>query len=160
MTEVVVAQTNNTVQIAAPGPVGPSPTKVTYTPGGGTLDGIQPTFDGAPLITGHYSRIGEVVMFQINVEFDNILTFGTGQYFLTLPFKAQYATMIRGGCLHNPQNDRQYPIAGHLDAGSNVLSLWTTSSQGQDEGFDNNNPINLHQDDFFHVAGVYFAQTT
>lgn len=160
MTEIVVQQANNTVQIASPGPVGPSPAKVTYQPGGGTVDGTQPTFNGAPLITGYYSRVGEVVLFQIDVDFDNIISFGTGQYFLTLPFKAQYDTMVRGGCLHNPMNDRQYQIAGHLAAGSNVLTLWTTGTQGQDDGFDNNNPIQLHPDDYFHVAGFYFAQTT
>ena len=56
---------------------------------GGVVSGTQPTFNGAPLFTGSYSRIGDLVHFQIQVDFDNITSFGNGQYYVNLPFPAR-----------------------------------------------------------------------
>jgi hypothetical protein len=68
--------------IAEPGLNGEDAATVTensFTVNGGTL-GTQPTFDGAPLFSGTYVINGPMVHFQIQVDMDNILTFGNGQY--------------------------------------------------------------------------------
>jgi len=54
---------------------------------GGTT-GTQPTFSGNPLFSGSYVKTGPMVHFRIDVDFDNITSFGTGQYYLDLPCPA------------------------------------------------------------------------
>ena len=127
---------------------------VSYQPQGGT-DGTQPTFNGDPLITGSYIKFGDLVNFQIDVDFDNILTFGTGQYYLTLPFESEHAFLVRDGCLHDISGGDQYAISGHCDANSNVLQLFSVASNGRDVPFTYNVPVNLDVADNFHIAGTY-----
>jgi hypothetical protein len=104
---------------------------------------------------GSYILQGELVNFRINVEFDNITSFGTGQYFVELPFQSKYGMMFRGGCLHRASNGNQYQISGHVLPGSDTLTLWYTGSNGHDELFDYNSPYTLQVADSFHVAGTY-----
>ena len=127
---------------------------ISYQPQGGT-DGTQPTFDGDPLITGSYIKFGDLANFQIDVDFDNILTFGTGQYYLTLPFESEHAFLVRDGCLHDASGGDQYAISGHCDANSNVLQLFSVASNGRDVPFTYNVPVNLDVADNFHIAGTY-----
>jgi hypothetical protein len=71
-----------------PGPQGPkgdpgadgssTVAEQTYVVGGGT-SGTQPTFTGSPLFYGSYASQGDLVHFRVNVDFDNITRFGTGQ---------------------------------------------------------------------------------
>lgn len=75
------------------------PTEVVYSVDGGTT-GTQPTFTGEPDFTGTYVRTGDLVHFRIDVDFDNITSFGTGQYYLTLPFQAKHNYQLSDGCLH------------------------------------------------------------
>lgn len=133
---------------------------VSYSPQGGTIGGTQPTFSGAPLITGKYMKINRLVNFEIQVDFDNILTFGTGQYFLTLPFEACCDYMLRDGNLYDFDIDRQFHISGHVQQNSNVLELYTTDQQGNrlyDFAFTYNEPITLTTADNFHIAGTYLT---
>ena len=144
------------------GPVGPQgpalePAETSFTVLGGT-DGNPPTFNGSPLFTGSYVKIGSLVTFRIDVDFDNITNFGTGQYFVQLPFNAKYGTMLRSGCLHRASNNNQYAINGHVFAGSNVLTLWYTAGTGQDEAFDHNSPYTITVNDNFHITGTYIAE--
>jgi hypothetical protein len=128
-----------------------------YTPLGGT-DGTQPTFDGDPLITGQYTRFGNMVHFTIQVDFDNILTFGTGQYFLTLPYASKAEYKFADGCLHQVSTGREYQIRGALLKDSDVLKLSTTDIVGQrifDSPFTSTDPVTLTVNDFFHIAGTY-----
>jgi hypothetical protein len=133
------------------------PTETVFTVNGGTL-GAQPTFTGAPLFSGSYVKNGPLLHFQIQVDMDNITNFGTGQYYVDLPFDAKYGYQIKEGCLHDISTDRQYAIGGHVFAGANRLLLTFTNSNGQDEPFDHNSPITLNVADNFHVAGTYIAE--
>jgi hypothetical protein len=128
--------------------------ETSFTVNGGTL-GDQPTFDGAPLFSGSYVKTGPMVHFQIQVDMDNILTFGTGQYFVELPFHAKYGYQFKNGCLHDISNGKQYAIGGHVYAGSNQVLLSYTDSNGRDAEFDYNSPMTLTTADNFHLSGDY-----
>jgi hypothetical protein len=132
-------------------------TETSFTVNGGTL-GTQPTFDGAPLFSGTYVKTGPMVHFQVQVDMDNILTFGTGQYFIDLPFPSKYGYQIKQGCLHDISSGKQYAIGGHVYAGQSQLALTFTNSAGQDEAFDFNSPVTLNVADNFHIAGTYISE--
>ena len=129
---------------------------VTYQPSGGT-DGTQPTFSG-PAIFGSFNRFGNMVHFSILVDFDNITSFGTGQYFLTLPFPARVAYQFRDGCLHDFSAGTEYQVSGHVFANDDVLWLNIAdkiSSGVQDVSFTSTTPVTLTTEDSFHIAGTY-----
>ncbi len=129
---------------------------VAYQPEGGT-DGTQPTFSG-PAITGSFNRFGNMIHFSIQVDFDNITSFGTGQYYLTLPFEARTAYMFRDGCLHDFSAGTEYHISGHVSVNSNVMWLHFSdkvSSGVQDVAFTSTAPVTLTTADNFHIAGTY-----
>ena len=130
--------------------------ETSFTVNGGTL-GTQPTFDGAPLFIGSYVKTGPLVHFQIQVDMDNITNFGTGQYYVDLPFPAKYGYQVKQGCLHDDSSGRQYAIGGHVFAGQSTLALTFTNSAGQDEAFDHNSPVTLNVADNFHIAGTYIT---
>lgn len=123
---------------------------------GGTL-GTQPTFSGTPLFTGTYAKNGPMVHFQIQVDMDNITNFGTGQYYLELPFTAKHNYYLRDGCLHDISTGKEYAMGGHVVAGSKQLLLRSTSSNGNDVPFEHNVPFNLNAADNFHIAGTYIT---
>jgi hypothetical protein len=118
----------------------------------------MPTFDGAPLFSGSYVKTGPLVHFQIQVDMDNITNFGTGQYYVDLPFPAKYGYQVREGCLHDISTDRQYAIGGHVFAGQSRLNLFFTDTNGQDQEFDHNSPVTLAIADNFHVSGTYISE--
>jgi hypothetical protein len=129
---------------------------VEYQPSGGT-SGTQPTWTGTP-ITGSFNRFGNMVHFSILVDFDTITNFGTGQYYLTLPYPARVAYQFRDGCLHDASANRNYQISGHVFAGSDILQLFTTDSQGNriyDFPFSQGEPVTLTTADSYHIAGTY-----
>jgi len=133
-----------------------APVETSFTVNGGSL-GTMPTFDGAPLFSGSYVKTGPLVHFQIQVDMDNITNFGTGQYYVDLPFPAKYGYQVREGCLHDTSTDRQYAIGGHVFAGQSRLNLFFTDTNGQDQEFDHNSPVTLAIADNFHVSGTYIA---
>ncbi len=123
---------------------------------GGT-NGTQPTFDG-PAFTASYTRFGDMVHFVYAVDFTNITSFGTGQYYMTLPYPSSHDYMLRDGNLHQDSTGRQYHISGSVDSGENVLWLFTTDQQGNrlyDFPFSDGEPITLTTADTFHIAGTY-----
>jgi hypothetical protein len=126
---------------------------------GGTL-GTQPTFDGNPLFTGSYVKIGPMVHFRIDVDFDNITSFGTGQYYLDLPFPAKYNYEFTAGCLHDISATRDYPITGHIYAGESRMLLKSMDASGNTTyavPFTATAPVTLATADNFHVSGDYIA---
>jgi hypothetical protein len=130
---------------------------VPYTVQGGT-SGTQPTFNGAPLFSATYVLVGRLCHFEIQVDMDNITGFGTGQYYMTLPFESKYGYKFRDGCLHDISVGRLYHISGHVYAGSNVLELFTSDTQGNtlyDFPFTSVEPVNLSTADNFHLAGTF-----
>lgn len=137
-----------------------SPVTRSYQVGGGTT-GTQPTFDGDPLFTAQYVRNGDLVHFEVQVDFDNITSFGTGQYYVTLPFPSAQSIMFRSGCLHEAYTGREYHISGHTNAGSDQVSLFTTDRVGNrvyDFPFEQGEPIMLTTFDNFHISGDYIAE--
>jgi hypothetical protein len=130
---------------------------IPFTVAGGTL-GTQPTFTGAPLFTGSYTKWGNLCHFQIDVDMDNITSFGTGQYYMTLPFPAEHNYLISDGCLHDISASDQYSVMGHVVAGSNQLRLLSVASNGKHVPFTHNVPVTLAVADNFHVAGTYEIQ--
>jgi hypothetical protein len=134
-----------------------TPIETSFTVNGGSL-GTMPTFDGAPLFSGSYVKTGPMVHFQIQVDMDNITSFGTGQYYVDLPFDAKYGYQFKEGCLHDISASNQYAIGGHVAAGTNRLFLTYTGSNGQDEVFDHDSPVSLNVADNFHISGTYIAQ--
>lgn len=136
--------------------------EVSYSVDGGT-SGTQPTFNGDPLFSGSYIRIGKLVHFQVQVDMDNITSFGTGQYFVTLPFKSEHGYMFRDGCLHDISSSREYHISGHVYANSNVMELFTSDTQGNnlyDFPFTSTEPVTLNVADNFHISGTYITNET
>lgn len=127
---------------------------VDFVPGGGTT-GTQPTFSGSPLFTGTYVKLGTLVHFAIDVDMDNILTFGTGQYYMDLPFTARRNYLFSDGCLHDFTTGDEYAILGHISAESNRLFLLSTASNGRQVPFEHNVPVTLSTADNFHIAGTY-----
>jgi len=133
------------------------PLDTPYTVSGGTL-GTQPTFSGTPLFTGRVVRYGDLAYFDVQVDMDNITSFGSGQYFMTLPFPSKYPVEFRNGCLHDASAGHQYHISGHVAANSNELRLFTTDVQGnnvRDYEFTASEPVTLATADNFHISGNY-----
>jgi hypothetical protein len=126
---------------------------------GGTT-GTQPTFSGSPKFTGSYTKIGVQVHFRIDVDMDNITGFGTGQYYLDLPFPSKYNYELRDGCLHDISASKTYAISGHVLAGESRLYLFSTDTQSShvfDIAFDYNSPVTLSTADNFHISGNYIT---
>lgn len=137
---------------------------VHITPVGGTT-GTQPTYSGAAgdVFSGSYTRIGGLVHFAYMVDFSNILTFGTGQYTMGLPYAASHPYVFRDGCLHDASTGDQYHITGHVAAGETTMYLfWSdkVASAVQDVAFEDGAPLNLAVADSFHIAGTYERETT
>lgn len=130
---------------------------LSYIPNGGTIGGTQPTFSGSPLFFGDYRIIGNIIHFVIRVDFNNITDFGTGQYYITLPYPALFDYQLRDGNLFDFSTNRKYNIAGHVYSGSVNLTLNYIGTNGRDEPFTHQQPIQLTTDDNFHIAGTYFA---
>ena len=129
----------------------------TFTGIQGGTDGTQPTFSG-PVFTATYTRFGDMIHFAYTVDFTNILTFGTGQYFMTLPYNARRDYVFRDGRLTDDNTSREYHITGTVSQGSNVMILWTTDRAGNriyDFPFSYNEPITLTTSDSFSIAGTY-----
>lgn len=144
-------------EVGAQGPEGPAAAEQVYMVQGGT-DGTQPTFNGDPLFRGSYVRNGDLVYFSIDVIFSNITSFGTGQYFISLPYPAKYNATARDGHLEPSPKGRRYAVTGYMVAGSNLMTLWYTDSSGLDQPFDFNSPFTLTTADSFHISGSYLAQ--
>lgn len=134
--------------------------ETSYEVQGGTA-GTQPTFTGDPLFEASYVRMSSnLVHFTIQVDMDNITNFGTGQYYVTLPFPSKYGHKFRDGCLHDADTGITYHISGHVDANSDELWLFTTDIQGNrlyDFLFAQGEPVTLTTADNFHIAGAYIA---
>lgn len=126
-----------------------------YTVGGGT-DGTQPAFTGNPLFFGSYTKTSNLVHFRVNVQMTNITNFGTGNYYITLPHNAKYDTYMRNGHLRHSSGDI-YAISGHVTAGTNVLVLYSTASNGKEVRFTSSVPVGLNTTCDFHIFGSYFS---
>lgn len=143
-------------RIATVGTLNNAFTETPYIVEGGTT-GTQPTFDGTPLFSASYTKTGNLVHFRVNVGMTNITDFGTGQYYVTIPFLSEYDVYVRNGQLKHSSGD-MYSISGHAVAGSNQLKLYTTASNGKEVPFTNSVPVGLNSSCDFHIFGSYFSQ--
>jgi hypothetical protein len=145
-------------QIATIGDIG---VETEFAVDGGTT-GVQPTFSGFPMFSGSYVKTGPMVHFRIDVDFDNITSFGTGQYYLDLPFPAKYNYEFTAGCLHDISQTRDYPMTGHVYAGESRMLLKSLDSQGNSAfavPFTATTPVTLAVADNFHISGDYIVDT-
>jgi hypothetical protein len=151
--------TGDTGPVGPAGPQGPelSPVEIAYTMGGGTIGGTQPTFNGAPMFYGSYVQTGATVFFNISVVMTNITNFGTGQYYVTLPFVSKYGYSTSEGRITDSSSGHNYSLHGYASAGSNVLVL-TYDSGSQQVSFDHNSPVTLTPSDLFVISGTYIKQ--
>ena len=134
-----------------------TPVDTTYFAQAGT-NGVQPTFNGQPLFTSSYVQTGDLVYFHVNVDMSNITSFGTGQYYITLPFNAKYDTIVSSGHLHDSSANDDYQLSGEVEAGSNVMWLYYIATNSQLAAFDYNSPKVLDLNDFFHISGTYIKE--
>ena len=130
-----------------------SPAEISFVVNGGSL-GTQPTFSGDPLFTGHYIKYGPLVYVDIEVDFSNITSFGSGQYFLDLPLPSRRDTSFNG-VLHDVSADRYWQIAGICEAGESRVLLHYSGSNGQLQPFEDGHPRNLQTVDHFALHGSY-----
>lgn len=133
-----------------------SPIPEAFTPtGGGT--GVVVT---GPAFFGRYTLIGNLCYFSYQVVFTNISNFGTGQYFMNLPFPTLKPLLTRNGCLHDTSSGAQFHISGHAVAGATQMDLFSSDKVGssvQDVPFAQGTPLTLTTADTFHIEGFYEA---
>jgi hypothetical protein len=124
-----------------------------YQPNAGT-DGTQPTWTGTP-ITGSFNRFGNMVHFNIQVNMDTITSFGTGQYYVTLPYPARVRYTFANGHLLDFSATKTYNLVGETAADSDVVKIYYIGSNGQMDVFDHNSPVTLTTADYFDISGTY-----
>jgi hypothetical protein len=124
-----------------------------YTPEGGT-DGTQPTSSG-DFISGSYNRIGNLVHFNIQVDMDNITSFGTGQYYVTLPYPARVRYTFANAHLFDDSGSESYNLVGECAGGSDEIKLFYIGSNGRMDPFTYNSPVTLTSADYFDISGTY-----
>lgn len=132
----------------------------TWTIEGGTTGAgaIQPTFNGLPMFSGAWTRFDNIIHFNIDVDMDNITSFGEGQYYVKLPFASKYNYLMSDGCIHDISTGDEYSILGHVLAGSDILTLLTTTSNSKQNPFTHNVPFTLNVADNFHISGTYVTE--
>lgn len=134
-----------------------APDDVSYQPMGGASI-TQPTFSGDPLITGDYAKFGSLCHFNIDVDFDNITSFGDGQYYLTLPFTSEHTFFATAGFLFDSSTGDYYAMSGKCDANSTQLNLFSVASNGRNVPFTHNVPVTLDVADNFVISGTYHVK--
>ena len=130
----------------------------TFDPDTGIISaGDQPQFTGDPLFSGEYTVVGNICHFGIDVDMDNIDDFGTGQYYMMLPFQVKHNIILSDGCLHDFSTGNQYAVLGHVVEGSDKMNLFSIGSNGLHIPFSDsdNSPIKLAKQDNFHISGTY-----
>jgi hypothetical protein len=127
--------------------------KIAFT---STWSGTGLTFTGTPA-TGHYSRVGKMIFFQIRVNCATVTNFGTGNYSLTLPagLTPNMNSLVTGG-LHHIASNEHYLIYMDISTGSTNTELYYPQSNGTMARMDHNSPHTLQVADFFYFNGMYF----
>lgn len=126
---------------------------VPFTP---TWSGTGLTYTGTPAV-GQYSRVGKMITFYILVNMTNVTNFGTGNYSLTLPsgLPSQIHAVVNGG-LHDTSVNAHLNLLGDLEPASETIELYYPTSNGVNNRFDHNSPLNLTTADYFYISGTYF----
>jgi hypothetical protein len=110
-------------------------------------------------VTGNYNRVGNIIFFCVNVNFNGYTNLGTGQYELTLPFTPRQTFTSRGGTLHNETTDSRYHIAGITDVihdGANAKMKFYYSGSTTDLAWKYSTPVNwANNTAHFDMSGFY-----
>lgn len=124
---------------------------VTFYP---TWSGTGLTYTGTPAV-GHYSRVGKMITYTINVDCTNVTNFGTGQYTITLPtgLAPGYSFQHVGG-LH--KNTDHYTLLADLGAGSTSVTMYHPTANGAQDIFSYNKPVVLTTTSTWYFSGTYF----
>jgi hypothetical protein len=112
------------------------------------------------LATGTYFDYGQMVVVQITVPMTNVTNFGAGYYTVTLPKESALHANGWGGTLHDTSTGRLYTLKGHLEADSNICSLFFINSSSQDQVFNATAPFILDTTDLFHINFIYQAKVS
>lgn len=126
-------------------------TTATYTP---NWTGTGLAYTGTPAV-GSYVKIGNLVTFHIQVTLTNVSNFGTGQYFITLPFAPIGDYAFRDGGLHVAGN--HYTVMADAEAGTTSMDLWYVAGTGQDMPMNHNSPHTLTTTSKFYINGTYIT---
>jgi len=122
-----------------------------FTDSTGTLAGVTQT--------GNYNKIGKMVFFCVNVDFNGYTNLGTGQYNFTLPFPAKQTFTSRGGTLHNITADARYHIAAIIDIitdGANAKAKLYYFASTTDLQWKYSTPVNWASNTtHFDISGFY-----
>lgn len=124
-----------------------------YAATGGT-NGTQPVFDPAA-ITSSYNRFGNMVHFSVRVDFTLVTSFGTGQYYITLPYDTRVRYTFANGHFFDTSAGKSFNFVGECDASSNQVWLFYIGPNGQMEPFTSTNPAVLTTQDYFDISGTY-----
>lgn len=126
---------------------------IPFTP---TWSGTGLTYTGTPA-QGYYSRVGKMITFNIQVNFTTVTNFGTGEYSLTLPtgLPSAYHAVLNGG-LHDTSTGNHLNLLADLEPASATTELYYPTSNGVNDRFDYNSPLNLAVNDYFYIGGTYF----
>ena len=127
---------------------------VTYTAYNPNLTATGLTYTGTPA-TGYYTKMGKLVHFHIQIDFSTITNFGTGNWYVDLPFSPLGDYAFRDGGLHIAGN--HYAIMADAEAGSVNMDLWYIGSNGQDLFVDYKTPHVLNTSGKMYVNGTYFV---
>jgi hypothetical protein len=110
-------------------------------------------------VTGNYNRVGNMIFFCVNVDFNGYTNLGTGQYEFTLPYPPRQTFTSRGGTLHNVNTDSKYHIAAIIDIiidGANAKAKLYYSGSTTDLAWKYNTPVNwAHNTTHFDISGFY-----
>lgn len=119
-----------------------------------TWSGTGLAYTGNPAV-GHYSRVGKMITYTINVSCTNVTNFGTGQYSLTLPsgLNPGYDFQHIGG-LHKASS--HYTLLADLEATSNTITMYHPAANGTQDIFSYNKPTVLTTSSYFYISGTYF----
>jgi hypothetical protein len=122
-----------------------------YTPlfqDGGTYSATQNSASGS------YIKNGKLCYFNVFFNFTYVTNFGTTQYSITLPFTSSQEVVFRNGTYHDASANNTYHLTGHVNANSDVMTLFYTTS-GQDQIFDHNSPVTIVTADSLHLSGMF-----
>jgi hypothetical protein len=130
---------------------------VTYLPELGTINGTQPTLN-LPVAAGTYNRFGNMVHFTASIDLGGINDFGTGQYYITIPYppKSEYA--FRSGVLNDSSSSQMFQLTGGLVVGSSQMLLYLAENVANkivDKPFTPTDPVTLTTADRFYISGTY-----
>jgi hypothetical protein len=126
---------------------------LTSRPFTSTWSGTGLAFTGNPTVSS-YLLVGTLCHFRIRVNCTTVTNFGTGQYFLTLPFAPKDDYVFRDGGIHGNANSH-YALMADAEKDELQMSLWHPGPGGQDALMDHNSPHTMSTSDYFYISGTY-----